>query len=249
MNSSEKALGAAKERVESARSAISGQQAALKQAEIRVNIANDNLDFNLIVAPIDGIVGNIQSKVGDYLEAGDQLTSITQDDALELSVSVPLEQTEELKIGLPVEVIDFQGKAIAKGDVSFISPKVDRSSQAVLVKAALNNNGRLKDDSFARAKIIWSEKTGVLIPTETVSRIAGKSFVFVAEEKEQKDGFSKLVAVQKPVTLGAIQGQSYQVISGLELGDRLITTGILNLANNTPINLKKETVTTQGIDE
>jgi len=249
VNSNEKALSAVKERVVSARSAISGQQAALKQAETRVNIASDNLDFNRIVAPIDGIVGNIQPKIGEYLEAGGQITSITKDEALELSVSVPLEQTEELKIGLPVEVIDSQGKAIAEGDVSFISPKVDRSSQAVLVKAAFNNDGRLKDDSFARARIIWSEKVGVLIPTEAVSRIAGKSFVFVAQEKKQKDSSPALVAVQKPVNLGAIQGQSYQVISGLELGDLLITTGISNLADGIPINLEKQTVTTQELDK
>jgi len=249
VNSSEKALSAAKERVVSARSTISGQQAALKQAETRVSIANDNLDFNRIIAPIDGIVGNIQSKVGDYLEAGAQITSITKDEVLELSIRVPLKLTEELKIGLPIELIDSQGQAITEGDVSFISPRVDRSSQTILVKAAFSNDGRLKDDSFARARIIWSEKTGVLIPTDAVSRIAGKSFVFVAAEKKQKDASPVLVAVQKPVKLGTIQGQSYQVISGLESGDRLIISGILNLAHGTPINPEKHTVNTEGVDK
>jgi len=249
VNSSEKSLSAAKGRVASARSAISGQQAALKQSKTRVNIANDNLEFNRLIAPIDGIVGNIQSKVGDYVEAGDQLTSITKDNALELNVSIPLKQTGKLKIGLPVEVVDLQGKAISEGDISFISPRVDRNSQAVLVKAAFNNDSNLKDDSFTRARIIWSEQAGVLIPTEAVSHIAGKSFVFVAAEREQEDGSSALVAVQKPVTLGAIQGQSYQVISGLESGDRLITAGILNLADGMPINPEEQTVTNQGVKE
>ena len=248
VNSREKALNAAKERVASARSAISGQQAALKQAQTRVNIATDNLDFNRITAPIDGVLGNIQPRVGDYVEAGEQITSITQDDALELNVSVPVEQAANLAIGLPVEIIDRQGKAIAEGDVSFISPRTDRSSQAILVKAAFNNNGKLKDDSFARARIIWSEDPGVLIPTEAVSRIAGKTFVFVAQSKQQKDGKKALVAVQKPVELGAIQGQSYQVVSGLKAGDRLITSGILNLADGTPINPENESVTSQEID-
>lgn len=247
LNSSQKALRAAQERVASARSAIAGQQAALKQAESRVNIATENLDFNRITAPIDGVVGNIQPKVGDYLEAGDQVTSIIKDDALELNVGVPVEQAANLKIGLPVEIINPQGKAIAEGDVSFISPRTDRSSQAVLVKAAFNNDGRLRDDSFARVRIIWSEKSGVLIPTVAVSRIAGQSFVFVAQEQKQEDGSSTLVAKQKPVELGQIQGQSYQVISGLQSGERLITSGILNLADGTPINLEEEAVTSQTI--
>ena len=243
LNSSQKALSAAQERVASARSAIAGQQAALKQAESRVGIATENLDFNRISAPIDGTVGDIQPKVGDYLEAGDQITSIIQDDTLELNVGVPLEQASKLEIGLPVEIVDRQGKAIAEGDVSFISPRTDRSSQAILVKAAFNNDGKLKDDSFARARIIWSQESGVLIPTAAVSRIAGESFVFVAVEKKQEDGSTALVAQQRPVKLGAIQGQSYQVISGIEPGDRLITSGILNLADGTPIKPGADKVT------
>ncbi len=246
LNSSQKALNASKERVASARSAISGQQAALKQAESRVGIATSNLDFNRITAPIDGIVGSILPKVGDFIDIGEQITSITQDDALELRIGIPLEQASKLKLGLPVEIIDRQGNAIAEGDVSFISPRTDRSSQAILVKAAFNNNGRLKDDSFARARVIWSENSGLLVPTEAVSRIAGKTFVFVAKEREQEDGTKALVAEQRPVELGAIQGQSYQVISGLESGDRLIVSGILNLADGVPVN--PETVTSQTVN-
>ena len=248
LNSSQKALNASRERVNSAKAAIVGQQAALKQAEARVGIASDNLDFNRITAPIDGVVGNIQPKVGDYLEAGDLVTSIVKDDALELNISVPLEQASKLELGLPVEIIDRQGEAIARGDLSFISPRTDRSSQAILVKAVFNNNGRLKDDSFARARVIWSEESGILIPTEAVSRIAGKSFVFVAKETKQEDGTDMLVAEQRPVELGDIQGQSYQVISGLESGDRLITSGILNLADGTPIDPEGEAVTSQEIE-
>ncbi len=247
LNSSQKALSASQARVNSARSAIAGQQAALKQSEARVGIASDNLDFNRLTAPIDGVVGNIQPKIGDYLEAGDEVTNIIKDDALELNIGVPLEQASGLKIGLPVEIIDTQGKALSKGGISFISPRADRNSQAILVKAAINNNGRLRDDSFARARIIWSEQPGVLIPTVAVSRIAGKSFVFVAQETKQPDGKTALVAKQKPVELGAIQGQSYQVVSGLESGDRLITSGILNLVDGTPINPGSQTVTSQEI--
>jgi RND family efflux transporter MFP subunit len=246
-NSSQKALGAAQARVVSSRSTIAGQQAALQQAISQVGVATDNLDFNRVTAPIDGIVGNIQPKVGDYVDVGEQVTSITQDHTLQLNVNVPLEQASQLKMGLPVEIIDRQGKAIARGDLNFISPRADRNSQAILVKAAFNNNGKLKDDSFARARIIWSEASGVLIPTEAVSRIAGKSFVFVAIAQQQQDGKNALVAKQKPVELGAIQGQSYQVISGLQKGDRLIISGILNLADGTPINTSEQAVSSNQL--
>jgi RND family efflux transporter MFP subunit len=241
LNASEKALSASQERVNSARSAIDGQKAALNQAQSRVGIATDNLDFNRIVAPIDGVVGNIEPKVGDYVEPGEELTTITQDSTLELNIRVPIEQASGLKLGLPVEIMDQQGKASANGEISFISPRVDRNSQGILIKAAFNNDGRLLDDGFARARVIWSEQPGVLIPTEAVSRIAGKSFVFVAEETEQKNGSNALLAKQKPVTLGAIQGQTYQVTSGLKSGDRLVTSGILNLTDGAAISTESIT--------
>lgn len=241
LNSSQKTLNAAQARIVSANSAIAGQEAALKQADSRVGIARENLGFNRIIAPIDGTVSNIQPKVGDYIEAGDQITSITQDDALELNIGVPFEQAGKLKLGLPVEIVDRQKEAIAEGDISFISPRTDLSSQAILVKAAFNNDGNLKDDSFTRARIVWSEESGVLIPTSAVSRIAGRTFVFVAIEKEQEDNSTQLIAEQRLVELGAIQGQSYQVISGLQSGDRLITSGILSLADGTPIDPGEET--------
>jgi RND family efflux transporter MFP subunit len=242
LNASEKALSASQERVNSARSAIEGQKAALKQAQAQVGIATDNLDFNRIVAPIDGVVGNIDPKVGDYVEAGDQLTTITQDSILELNISVPIEQASRLKLGLPVEIMDQQGKALSEGKISFISPRADRNSQGILIKASFDNDGRLLDDGFAKARIIWSEQPGVLIPTEAVSRIAGKSFVFVAEEtKKAEAGKTNLVAKQKLVTLGAIQGQTYQVISGLKSGEKLITSGILNLTDGATITTESLT--------
>ncbi|MGL5836603.1 MAG: efflux RND transporter periplasmic adaptor subunit, partial [Waterburya sp.] len=172
----------------------------------------------------------------DYVEVGAQVTSITQDNALELNINVPIEQAAQLKLGLPVEIIDRQRKAIAQGDISFISPRAERNSQGVLVKAAINNNGQLKDDTVVNARVIWSEQAGILVPTESISRLAGKSFVFVAVEQKQKDGKTAMVAKQKPVELGAIQGQSYQVISGLQPGDRLITSGILNLTDGALIS-------------
>ncbi|MBW4535696.1 MAG: efflux RND transporter periplasmic adaptor subunit [Pleurocapsa minor HA4230-MV1] len=244
VNSSQKTLAATRARVNSARAAIAGQKAALQQAEARVGIATDNLDFNRLTAPIDGVVGDIQPKVGDYVQVGAQVTSITQDNALELNINVPIEQAGQLKLGLPVEVVDRQSKAIAEGDISFISPRADRNSQGVLVKAAINNNGQLKDDTVVNARVIWSEQQGILIPTESISRLAGKSFVFVAVEQKQKDGKTAMVAKQKPVELGAIQGQSYQVLSGLKPSDRLITSGILNLTDGALITT--EAVATQS---
>ena len=156
-----------------------------------------------------------------------------------MNIGVPLEQASKLKFGLPIEIIDRQGKAISRGKISFIAPSADRVNQAILVKAVFNNNDKFIDGSNARARIIWSKTKGIAIPVEAVSRIAGETFVFVATEKEQEDGTKAIVAELRPVELGALQGQSYQVISGLKPGERIITSGILNLADGHPVDPQK----------
>jgi multidrug efflux pump subunit AcrA (membrane-fusion protein) len=78
--------------------------------------------------------------------------------------------------------------------------------------------------------VIWERKPGVSIPTTAVSRVAGQTFVYVAQQKD-----SKLIASQKPVKLGKIQGNNYQVIEGLKQGEKIVVSGILNLSNGAPI--------------
>jgi RND family efflux transporter MFP subunit len=235
LTSANKTLLAAQEQVKAAAANIEREKAGLNQAQAQVGIASQNLDFNRITAPIDGQVGNIIPKVGAYVEAGDELTTITQNQTLNLNISIPIERSPELKIGLPVEIVDNQGNSQVKGQISFIAPNVNRNEQTILAKATFHNNGNLKYNLFVRARIIWSEKSGVLIPTEALSRIGGQNFVFVAQQQKAETGKPTLVAKQKTVTLGDIQGQAYQVISGVKAGEKLIVSGILNLADGVPI--------------
>ena len=238
LNASQKALTAAQAGVNAAIANVDRQKASLNQAQAQVGVASQNLDFNRVVAPVDGTIGNITPKVGDYLEAGDSITTITSNDNLLVNIGIPIADKAQLKLGLPVEVISQRDLEPVRGQISFISPTT--TQQSVLIKAAIPNNGQLQDEQSVLTKVIWAEKPGVLVPTTAISRIAGENFVFVAEKVEQ-EGNTQLVAKQKLVKLGDIQGQSYQVISGLEPGEALITSGILNLRDGVPISNKQET--------
>lgn len=233
LEASQRGLVAAQEGVKAAIANVDRQKATLSQAEANVGVASENLDFNRITSPIDGIVGNIEPEVGDYLEAGDSITTITSNENLTINIGVPIEQANLLRTGLSVAVLGNREEEPVMGKISFISPTT--TQQSILVKATVPNNGRLQDEQSVLSRVIWSEKPGVLVPSTAISRIAGQNFVFVAEEAEQ-NGEKALVAKQKVVQLGAIEGQSYQVISGLEPGEQLITTGILNLTDGASVS-------------
>ena len=242
LNASEKALIAAREGVSSATANVNREKASLKQAIANVGVASENLGYNNITAPIDGIVGNIVPQQGDYVEAGNQITTITSNDDLTVNIAVPIDEADRLEIGLPVEITNsIDGEPIV-GTITFISPTTTQES--ILVKASVANNGQLQDEQAVLANVIWSEQPGVLVPTTAISRIAGQSFIFVAQQSEGESE-TNLVAQQRLVELGDIQGQEYQVISGLQPGDRVVTDGIINLTDGVPIAEEQQTAQQQ----
>ncbi len=211
---------------------IAQARAQVAEAEAQVNDAQVQVQDSTIIAPFAGIVGDIPVKIGDYLERGNIITTITQNETLELSQPVPLEVASSLQLGLPVEILDGQGKAITTGQISFISPNVDANTQTVLTKASFPNpNGQLRNQQLVKARVILEENSGVVIPITAVTRLAGETFVFVKGMNEQ----NQAIAQQKQVQLGRIQGNNYQVLSGLEVGEELIISGIQNLVDGVPI--------------
>ncbi|YAF95955.1 MAG: efflux RND transporter periplasmic adaptor subunit [Nodularia sp. CChRGM 3473] len=217
---------------------IAQARSQVSEAAAQVQVAEVQQQYTNVIAPLTGILGDIPVRVGEFVNKGDQLSTLNTNDSLELNINVSMTQAEKLQIGLPVEMLDDQGNPQAKGQVSFISPNVtDNDTQTVLVKATFaNSQNQLLNRQYVPTRIIWDERPGILIPTEAISRMGGQNFVFVAQTPaETKPGMPNLVAQQKPVQLGAIEGSNYQVLEGLEVGEQIVVAGILNLTNGAPI--------------
>ncbi len=215
------------------KAAVARTQRNLQQAEANIKQQQVELQYYRITAPFAGTVGDYPIKVGDYVSPSSQLVKVTQSSPIEIDIQVPAERAAQLRTGLPVQVLDTQGKVLGQSTISFISPSVNTQSQSVLVIALYDNaNGQLRADQTVRSRVIWDTKPGLLIPTTAISRVAGENFVYVAAPGKQPN---QLVAQQKPVKLGTIQGNSYQVLNGLQAGDKIIVSGLLKLTNGAPI--------------
>jgi RND family efflux transporter MFP subunit len=229
-------LQAAEDQVAAAQAAVAEAEANIQAAAAEVASVQETLGFKQVTAPIAGIVGDVLVKAGDYVSIGQTVTNITQNDFLDLRISVPSTRTNQLRPGLPVELIDPNTEeTLTTGSVDFISPQVNTAAQTILIKARFpNQNDRLRDGQFVRGKIIWETKPGLLVPTVAVSRIGGQSFVFVSETDDSQEQ-SQPIARQVPVELGNIQGPNYEVLSGLESGDQIAVSNILKLRDGAPI--------------
>jgi RND family efflux transporter MFP subunit len=234
-NASLKSLQAADTRVEQSLANVDSQRAAVSRAEGQLGVSSQTLSFNTVTAPINGVVGDFPVKVGDFVEVGDELTTITDNQTFDLRIDVPIEDRARLRLGLPVEIVFKDNKSRVRGQITNISPNVTNPTQTVLTKVTFPNNGSLQDSQYVEVQVIWNRQPGVLIPNTAKTSIGGQDFVFVAQQGENQEGKPALVAKQRPVTLGNIQGQEYAVRSGLKVGERVITSNILNLQDGVPI--------------
>ncbi|MER3435338.1 MAG: efflux transporter periplasmic adaptor subunit [Leptolyngbya sp. ERB_1_1] len=236
-------LQAAQKQVNASQAQVNQAQANVKAAEAQVAATQVNVNFKRVVAPVTGVVGDFPVKAGDFVNVGQTLTTIIQTDAFDLNLSIPANRSAQLRSGLPVELIDPNTKQrLALGSIGYIAASADPGQQTILSKGRFPNpNGLLRDGQFVQARVIWNRKPGVLIPTEAVSPIGGQNFVFVAVSKTDESGKTQTVAHQVPVNLGSIQGQSYQVLKGLQPGDSVIVSGVSKLKEGAAIAPQENT--------
>ena len=156
------------------------------------------LRYYTVAAPWNGIVGDIPVHVGDRVTTTSTLTTVDKPGGLEVYVYVPIERAAQLKMNMPVEVLDGAGNVTAESRISFISPQVDNATQTVLVKARIaNNRDKLRQLQFIRARLIWGTQNAPVVPVLAVSRIGGQYFAFVAEPGTKSGSY---VAHQKPLS-------------------------------------------------
>jgi RND family efflux transporter MFP subunit len=216
------------DRAESAHKNAAAQLAAV-QSQIREDQVE--LQYYRVTAPTSGVVGDVAIREGDRVTPAMPMTTIDQPEGLEVYINVPLERATDLRQGLIVDLLDGGGKVLASNPVTFIAPRADDATQSVLVKVALRTMPPgLRVMQYVRARIIWNNDPGLTVPVLAVNRIAGQSFVFVAEPGPQ--GF---VARQKPVMLGDVVGEEYVVQSGLQPGERLIVSNVQKIGDGVPV--------------
>lgn len=260
LNEAEADIQAQQSTINRTQSGVARNQRLLEQARANVNEVEAQLQYYTINAPFNGIVGNIPVKVGDYVNDSTQLLTFSQNQRLEVEIAVPLERASDLREGMQVQLLAAQNKVLQTGRIFFIAPNVDPQAQSVLVKAVFENpSGRLRADQYTRARIIWSTRSGVLVPTSVISRLGGRNFVFVATPfkdsgckdlaqggfggagEGQKPDPEQIVAAQKPVELGKIIGNDQEILEGLSVNERIVMSGILQLQNCTVIEPATQT--------
>jgi RND family efflux transporter MFP subunit len=215
-----------------AQNSLRTAEAHLASLDAQVREGRVELEFYRVVAPQAGTVGDIAVRVGDRVTNSTAITTIDDGQALEAYIQIPLDRSPQLRLGLPVQVLDSDGKVIATNPISFVASRVDDGTQTVLVKSLLREvPPSVRVLQFLRSRIVWRSVQSLTVPVTAVVRISGQYFCFVAEPGAQ----GGLVAKQKPIEVGELIGNDYVVRSGLKAGETLIVSGIQKIGDGAPV--------------
>jgi len=224
--------------LDQAQTGLDSAKEQLKNLDQQLSAQQVQLRYYRVVAPMDGIIGDIPVRVGDRVTPSTLLTTMDGPGSLELYVNVPVEHSRDLRMGQRVQLLDTNGALVAESRVDFIAPQVSSDTQSILAKATLeNSSGALRTSQFARTRVIWGVRQGAVLPVLAVARINGQFFVWVVEPGPPA------VARQKLVHVGDLIGNNYPVVDGVRPGDHVVVEGAQTLIDGTPVT---ETVEPAG---
>jgi RND family efflux transporter MFP subunit len=220
----------AKQELDNAQTNYDAAEAQLRSLEHQVTTQQVELHYYAVAAPSSGIVGDIPVRVGDRVAVTTVLTTVDEPGAVEAYIYVPADRARDLKVGVPVHLIDAAGRDLADSQISFISSQVDTETQTVLAKAIIPAQANLRTAQQVRAQLVWGSHTGTVIPILAVTRINGEVFAFLAV----KEG-NGVVARQKLLKVGDAVGNDYAVLDGIKAGDHIIVSGLQFLRDGAPV--------------
>jgi len=185
-------------------------------------------------APFDGRISIRQVELGQILSPGTPIASLQTVDPIYADFWLPQQALAELRRGQPSRLrTDAFPAGEWDGQVTVINPEVDPTTRNVRVRATFpNRDGRLVPGMFANVEVLSEEKRPVLIiPATSVLFAPYGDTVFVIVDKPDAAGKMTSVVHQQFVRVGERRGDLVAVISGLEAGQSVVSTGGFKLRN------------------
>lgn len=220
---------------------VDSDLANLRSARAQVDAQQALVDQKTIRAPFAGRLGIRQVDTGQYLNPGAPIVTLQALDPMLIDFSVPQQQIAKVKVGevLTVRLDAFPGKAFS-GRVIAINAKIDVGTRNVQVRAQVANQDRLLlPGMFARLDL-WTgaPEPIITLPQTAITFNPFGSTVFVIEEHgKDKDGKPQLTVHQTIVKTGDTRGDQVAVVSGLNEGQRVVSSGQLKLRNGTVVTI------------
>jgi membrane fusion protein, multidrug efflux system len=202
----------------------------LENARAVNRLANLELSYANVVAPISGVIAERSIKTGNFVQINSPIFRIVDTSRLEATLNVPERELATLKAGLPVQLlVDALPGRPFEGRVDRVAPVIDSGSGTFRVICTFDSSGLLQPGMFGRVKIDYDQRADALvIPRNALLDDENDPAVYTV-----RAGKAARVAVK----LGYYDGEWVEVRSGLKMGDRVVTAGKVALREGTEVQV------------
>ncbi len=211
--------------IDQAHARIRSLEAREAQARRRIEQAHADLagaDFMLkearIVAPMSGIVVDRHVEPGNLAVPGQALMTLDDAAHYRLEAVIPESDVAHVALGRPATVLLDAPDRVIAGRVAAIVPAADPGSRSVTVKIDLPAAPGIRSGTFGRARFAAGDRSALLVPMSALVERGQLAGVYVV------DGHG--IARLRVVTLGARENGAVEVLSGLDIGERIVTDGV-----------------------
>jgi membrane fusion protein, multidrug efflux system len=195
-----------------------------------INLIKANIAQTELRAPFDGIIGLRYLSEGSFATPSTKIAKLIKISPLKIEFSIPEKYASEIKIGYPITFTIDGSTNIFKASVYAVDPKIDIETRTIILRALYpNKNEELKSGRYAGITLEMSQiDNAIAIPTEALIPQLDGEQVFI-----YKHGKAQAIKVNT----GLRTESQIQVTNGLQFGDTLITSGIMQLRQALPIVL------------
>lgn len=212
--------------------AIKGAQAQMNAAKAHADTLGVQLSYARILSPISGIVSDRPVNTGEIAAAGMPLISIVDISQVRAVANVPVKEATSIRVGRPARVAGPDGDIA--GTVTVVSPSANPNATTVEVWVQIANPGeRLKPGATVRVSIIAEtiQNTLVVPASALLNGDEGRQKVMVVS--------SDSVAHERMVAVGVRQGDRVQILSGVQQGEQVVTSGGLGLEDKAKVTIQQ----------
>lgn len=202
----------------------------LENARAANRLANLELSYASVKAPISGVIAQRSIKPGNFVQINTPIFRIVDNSRLEATLNVPERELATLEAGQPVKLqVDALPGRTFDGTVDRVAPVVDAGSGTFRVIAAFDGVDLLQPGMFGRIRIDYDQRADALvIPRAALLEGETDSAVYVVRDGK---------AVRVPVKLGYIDGAYAEVADGLKAGERVVTAGKVALRDGSAVQV------------
>lgn len=229
------------ERGNASRALLDERQRAVEASRSRIEAAEARIADRVVRAPFTGVLGLRDVSPGTLVSPGDEITTLDDISLIKLDFSVPERFLSTLSQGQDVTAGSAAYPEMEfTGTVKTVGTRVDPVTRAVKVRAEIPNpEGLLRPGMLLSVELVNRRRMALAVPESALIPVGTDQYVFTLDEED--------IARRVRVTIGARRPGVVEIVSGLEPGDRVVTSGAMRLRPDTKVRVLNEVEVDRGV--